>query len=91
MTYFEKEGDITSKEVLIQVGVKAGLMEEEVRAWLESGEGGDEVDQEVEQARRKGVSGVPHFTLQGKYEIEGARDPEAFVKIFEKVKAAEGG
>lgn len=89
--YFEKEKDITTYEVLTEAGVKAGLGDEqEVKAWLEGGEGGKEVDAEVNEARRNGVSGVPNFTLQGKYEIGGAQDPEAFVRIFEKIKALEG-
>lgn len=88
--YFEKEKDITNYDVLTEAGVKAGLKAEEVKAWLEGGNGGKEVDAEVDQARRNGVHGVPNFTLQGKYEMGGAQEPEAFVRIFEKVKALEG-
>lgn len=88
--YFEKEKDITTNEVLTEAGVQAGLAEEEVKAWLKGGDGGKEVDAEVAEARKNGVSGVPHFTLQGKYDIGGAQDPEAFVNIFEQVKKMEG-
>ena len=88
--YFEEEQDITSHEVLSKAGVKAGLGEEEVKEWLGSDRGGKEVDQEVLEAQMKDVSGVPHFTLQGKYEIGGAQDPEAFVKTFERIKEIEG-
>ena len=38
----------------------------------------------------RAVSGVPNFVLQGKYEIGGAQDAEAFVKVFERVKEIEG-
>ncbi|KAL8707215.1 MAG: hypothetical protein Q9220_007709 [cf. Caloplaca sp. 1 TL-2023] len=88
-SYFEEEGDITDHEILTAAAMRGGLEEGEVRAWLGSGEGGREVDREVVEAQMKGVSGVPHFTLQGKYEIGGAQEPEAFVGIFEKVKAME--
>lgn len=88
--YFENEEDITSHDVLQQAGVKAGLEAEEVRAWLGSDNGGREVDREVKEAQMQGVSGVPNFTLQGKYEIGGAQDPEAFVKVFERIKQLEG-
>ena len=88
--YFEEERDITSHEVLGKAGVKAGLAEEEVKEWLQSDKGGKEVDREVMEAQMKDVSGVPHFTLQGKYEIGGAQDPEEFMKIFERVKQVEG-
>jgi len=88
-SYFEKEGDITSHTVLREAGVKAGLPEEEVIDWLQSDKGGSEVDKEVAEAQRRAVSGVPNFVLQGKYEIGGAQDAEAFVKVFERVKEIE--
>lgn len=88
--YFERERDITDWAVLQDVGVKAGLGEEQARAWLEGDLGGSEVDREVEEARVKGINGVPHFTIQGVHELGGAQDPEAFVRVFEKVKGMEG-
>lgn len=88
--YFEDEKDITSHEVLREAGINAGLEEQDVKAWLDSDKGGAEVDKEVREAQRKDISGVPNFTLQGKYEIGGAQDPEAFVKIFERIKEVEG-
>lgn len=88
-SYFEKEEDITSHEVLRAVGVRASLDEDEVRDWLESEKGGKEVDLEVKEAQSKGVTGVPNFTIQDKFEIGGAQNPEAFVRIFEKIKEIE--
>jgi predicted DsbA family dithiol-disulfide isomerase len=87
--YFEGTGDVTSVETLIRVGVKAGIDEGEVREWLEGGKGGDEVDAEVLEARRRGVQGVPHYIIQGKYEVGGAQDPQAFLEVFAQVKEAE--
>ena len=88
-SYFENAGDITSHEVLKDAGVKAGLPEAEVQSWLESGKGGSEVDKEVNEAQLRRVNGVPNFVLQSKYEIGGAQDADAFVKVFEKVKELE--
>ena len=67
--------------MLREAGVQAGLEEAEVRDWLESDKGGEEVDKEVAEAQIRGVSGVPNFVLQGKYEIGGAQDAAAFVKV----------
>lgn len=89
-SYFEKEGDITSHEMLQEAGVKAGLSEEEVKSWLTTDKGGKEVDREVMDAQMRAVSGVPNFVFQDKYEIGGAQDPEAFVSAFEKIKEMEG-
>lgn len=88
--YFENERDITTQEVLIESGVKAGLDEKEVREWLESGKGGPEVDKEVQDAYQKGISGVPNFEINERFEIGGAQEPAAFVQLFERLKRQEG-
>lgn len=88
--YFECEEDITSKEVLLKRGVKAGLDEKDVREWLESDQGGEAVDKEVKQANQRFISGVPHFTINGVAEIEGAEEPSAFLRVFNEIKAQDG-
>jgi predicted DsbA family dithiol-disulfide isomerase len=88
--YFENEKDITTHEILIESGVKAGLEEKEVKEWLESGKGGPEVDAEVENAREQNISGVPNFTINDRFEIGGAQEPAAFVQLFERLKKLEG-
>ena len=84
--YFENEKDITSHDVLVDAGVKAGLNAAEVKEWLESGQGGPEVDKEVQEAYEQSISGVPNFTIQDQFEIGGAQEPAAFVQLFEKIK-----
>ncbi|KAK6953059.1 hypothetical protein Daesc_005358 [Daldinia eschscholtzii] len=85
-TYFEGEGDITSHDTLIDAAQKAGLDKTEVKDWLESDKGGKEVDQEVQEAYARDIHGVPHFTVQDKYKIGGAEDPQAFLEAFARVK-----
>lgn len=89
-SYFENEGDITSHDMLQTAGVKAGLDAVDVKEWLNSDKGGPQVDREVMEAQIRGVSGVPNFMMQGKYEIGGAQDAESFVKVFERIKEMEG-
>jgi len=83
--YFEEEKDITSHEVLLDAGVKAGLEKEEVEALLESDRMGEIVDQEVEEAQMRFISGVPHFVVNNKYEVGGAQEADTFVEIFEEL------
>jgi predicted DsbA family dithiol-disulfide isomerase len=74
-SYFENEKDITSQEVLVEAGVKAGLEEKEVREWLESGKGGREVDLEVRDAVAGNISGVPVSLLfMAEVKWEGGAD-----------------
>lgn len=87
--YFEGEGDVTSHETLARVGEKAGLDGDDVRRRLAGGEGGDQVDAEVREARARGVTGVPSFKVQGRYVVEGAQDEQAFMEVFVKVKEGE--
>lgn len=89
--YFENAEDITQLDTLIARGVRAGLPEQEVREWMESGKGGEEVDREVMQAQQKFVTGVPNFTVNGRFEVQGAEEPAAFLQVFGEVKDMEGG
>ena len=89
--YFENEEDITDKATLLKRGVQAGLEEKEAREWLDSDAGGAEVDREVEEAKRKFVTGVPNFTINGRYEVQGAEEPAAFLQVFEEIKDTEDG
>ncbi|KAJ4383162.1 hypothetical protein N0V86_001204 [Didymella sp. IMI 355093] len=88
--YFENEKDITTQEILIESGIKAGLEKEEIRDWLDNGKGGAEVDKEVQDAREQNISGVPNFTINDRFEIGGAQEPAAFVQLFERLKKMEG-
>ncbi|KAK1046944.1 hypothetical protein LTR74_017853 [Friedmanniomyces endolithicus] len=84
--YFEANEDITVVDVLVARGVKAGLEEKEVREWMEKGKGGEEVDREVEEARKLCIGGVPNFTINGKWEVQGAEEPAAFLQVFGEIK-----
>ncbi|KAI1493784.1 DSBA-like thioredoxin domain-containing protein [Biscogniauxia mediterranea] len=90
-SYFEGDGDITSHDMLIAAGEKAGLPAAEVREWLASGRGGAEVDAEVLEANMMGIHGVPNFTIQGTHVVDGAQDSQVFMAEFAKIKEAETG
>ncbi|KAK4082391.1 uncharacterized protein Triagg1_2203 [Trichoderma aggressivum f. europaeum] len=86
--YFENEKDITDHDVLKEVAVGAGIPEAEFKkAIVESDEGGEEVDMSAGTARFRGISGVPDYTIQGKFKLSGAQDAMEFVNVFERVKA----
>ncbi|KAL6693865.1 thioredoxin-like protein [Trichoderma pleuroticola] len=86
--YFENEKDITDYDVLKEVAVGAGIPEAEFKkAIVESDEGGQEVDMSAGTARFRGISGVPDYTIQGKFKLSGAQDAMEFVNAFERVKA----
>ena len=87
-TYFEGEADITSHADLADVAGSVGLDRDEMLAWLDSGKGGEEVDEQDRAAREMGLKGVPHFAVQGR-RVDGARDVQDFLELFVKIKEEE--
>ncbi|PLN84645.1 thioredoxin-like protein [Aspergillus taichungensis] len=85
--YFEEEKNITDRRVLVEAAAAAGLETAAVEKFLAGEDGGREVDAEAERARGQLVSGVPFFTIQDRYVVEGAEEPAVFLEIFEKVAA----
>ena len=86
--HFEGEADVSCHDDLVRAGVAAGMAEQEVMQWLESDDGGVEVDEEARQARDSGVCSVPTFEINGK-RLEGAEDVSAFYQVFADIKSAE--
>ncbi|KAJ5562239.1 hypothetical protein N7461_001000 [Penicillium sp. DV-2018c] len=87
--YFEEEKNITDLKVLLEAGVRAGLERDVVKRVLDEDVGAEEVDLEAKMASQRLVSGVPYISVQGRYHVEGAEEPEVFVDIFRKIKADE--
>ncbi|KAK4124309.1 thioredoxin-like protein [Parathielavia appendiculata] len=85
-SHFEEDADITSQEALVAAGEKAGLDRAEVEDWLSEGKGGKEVDREVEKAYSEGIHGVPNFTINGRYQVQGAQDVQTFLDVFARAK-----
>lgn len=88
--YFENQQDINRRDVLKAAAVKGGLDAAEVDDVLSSDKFGKQVDDEVAEAKRNLITGVPNFTLNEKYEIPGAQDSAGFLRVFEKIKELEG-
>lgn len=36
-------------------------------------------------AQARGVTGVPFFIINDKYELSGAQEPDTFAKVFERL------
>jgi predicted DsbA family dithiol-disulfide isomerase len=86
--HFEQGEDITDRTWLTKVGSEAGLDETQLRGWLNSNEGGVEVDMAARQNRDL-TSGVPKFTIQEKYILDGAKDTDEFFSTFLRVAEEE--
>ncbi|KXH59404.1 DSBA-like thioredoxin domain-containing protein [Colletotrichum salicis] len=84
--HFELGADISDRAYLIKTAAAAaGLDEADVEAALDSGRAGEVVDEEVVGARKAGVTGVPTFTVQGRWRVGGNQEPDVFLRVFERV------
>lgn len=81
--YFSAGLDLGDREVLVALGVAAGLDGLEVARDLASDRERDQIRAEDLRARRMGIDGVPCFIVDEHYAISGAQEPEAFLPLFD--------
>lgn len=82
--YFTEGRAIGDLEVLLALGVEAGLAEDDCREWLESGRGMDEVLSHLDFAADNGITSVPTFVLDRKVAVPGAQKSELFLQVLQK-------
>lgn len=83
--HFEQDADITSHADLTKAAVAVGMSKSDVTAFLQSNEGGSEVDRMAAEAREAGVSGVPTIEING-HTVVGAEDASEIYETLVKVK-----
>lgn len=87
--HFTDGRDINSRDVLVDVAAGAGLDRDEVRAYLESDEGVDELRADLAEAHRLGITSVPTFVFAGKYAVSGAQEPATLLEVLAEVDRRE--
>lgn len=85
--YFTEGRDIGDRQTLVDVASENGLDGNEVRDFLASDKGAEEVRAEESAGHRLGIRGVPYFVLNGRYAISGAQPPDIFVSALQKAEA----
>lgn len=84
--HFTHGRDVADHGTLTELAVSVGMDAARVRAFLESGEAGDEVVTELAEARSLGVQAVPTFVFDGQYVVEGGQPASTFLQVLEEVK-----
>jgi predicted DsbA family dithiol-disulfide isomerase len=77
--YFTEGRLLSDPEVLRGVASAAGLDPALAATVLESGDHGEDVRADEARAQELGITGVPHFVINGKWAIPGAQDVETMV------------
>ncbi|MBB5933312.1 DsbA family oxidoreductase [Streptomyces zagrosensis] len=83
--HFGEGMDIGDHEQLTDVAVAVGLDREAAAAFLHSDALRDEVLDDIETARQRGITAVPTFVFEGQWAVQGGQEPGAFLSILEQV------
>ncbi|MFC1404805.1 MULTISPECIES: DsbA family protein [Streptacidiphilus] len=85
--HFSDGVDVGDHTALTAVAVAAGLDRDRVAGFLASGEGSEEVRDEIEHARALGISSVPTFVIDEKWAVQGAQETSTFLRALEQAAA----
>jgi len=89
--YFLKGRDVGDRRVLAEIAEETGIAGD-VRTWLESDAEAAGVRQDLAEAARLQITGVPFFIFGGRYAIAGAQPAEVFAQALDAARRLpEGG
>lgn len=86
--YFEEAKDYSDIELLVSIGIEAGLEEKEIRAMLDSDKFEKEVNADVAEAHKLKIDTVPTFLFERKYAIIGSEPVSSFLDTLNKAYAS---
>ena len=87
--YFVDGANIGDPMVLIDVAAAAGMDPVLVGELLMGDTDVDKIVEEEMVAQRLGVQGVPFTIIDRQYGIVGAQDPDAYLRVFDKIAEGE--
>jgi len=79
--------NIGSHDLLVDIAAAAGMNPDQVRQRLADGVDEARVQDQIQHAKARGVSGVPFFIIDDQYGISGAQPPEILVQTFDQILA----
>lgn len=82
--YFTNGLDMSDLGTLTKIGSSIGLSPVELETILHSEDFSSEVQNDILEAQKYGVRGVPYFVLDDKYAISGAQPSSVFLEALEK-------
>lgn len=84
IAHFIDGKNVGDLEELISLAEKSGIDQEEARQAVTSDQFDNEVNQDIQEAKNNGISGVPFFILNGKYAVSGAQPIEVFADALQQ-------
>ena len=83
--YFVENKKLAEHEILLEIGKKAGLNENEINEVLESDMYNSKVEEDEDIALSGGVHAVPFYLFDNKYAIPGALSYEDFKSVLSQI------
>jgi predicted DsbA family dithiol-disulfide isomerase len=80
--YFIEGAVLTDLDALVEIGARAGLERDALRAYLASDEDRELVLRADLQARQSGIGGVPFFIFNRKLAVSGAHEPDTLLEAM---------
>ena len=87
--FFEDGLDISSREVLLDLGSRSGLTEASINRGLDDDTTRQTVLSQEAQVRRSGVTGVPDFLINKRLFVIGAQSTASLVNVFDRAMFGE--
>lgn len=82
--FFTDGKNVADLETLKELGKEAGLNEKELESAFTDDQFKYKMNQDIQEARSIGVTGVPFFVFDRKYGVSGAQPSEAFLDTLSK-------
>ncbi|MFD8492649.1 DsbA family oxidoreductase [Amycolatopsis sp. NPDC059657] len=73
-------------DTLVRLGAEVGVPADEARDVLQGSKYAAEVQADIDQAKRLGITGVPFFVLNGTHGVSGAQSAETFLSALEQAR-----
>jgi predicted DsbA family dithiol-disulfide isomerase len=86
--YFEQGRDIGERALLLDVARDGGMDAEIVEKLYNDGADIEEVQAEIAQAQKLGVTGVPFFIFASRFGVPGAQETEVLEKAIGQARKA---
>jgi predicted DsbA family dithiol-disulfide isomerase len=80
--YFTERRSVFEPDSLVELARDVGMDADLARGALREGRYEAAVEEDIDIARRIGVTGVPFFVINGKYGISGAQPPAVFLEAL---------
>lgn len=77
---------VDDPDTLARLGAEVGVPEDETREMLQGNKYAAEVEADISEAKRLGITGVPFFVLNGTHGVSGAQSAETFLAALEQAR-----